>query len=268
MKGCCAIPRHTVVDPDRIRMKRMNDVVNTNHQSLLAGAPNLSAQVIDGQERCPAVARASAAGASFDARQCGSGFPVGWLRNRRTWITNHLARAPGIDIPPSGLAAERPQANPASTPEARVHALATVRLRNGDEFVVAIDAKNEAYLYACLGGSSDSARVAWFQTTDGCLIGLNLAHINAIFWSTPGSAAPKATAWDHDRLVVHFTDTPSIELGSISGDDIERLRQATISKHHATAFHTLRGRQNDPVSISIDTMTYITLPAVWLDEDP
>ena len=173
-----------------------------------------------------------------------------------------------MDVPPSDLASERSQANPASTPEARVHALATVRLRNGDEFVVAIDAKNEASLYACLGGSSDSARVAWFQTTDGCLIGLNLAHINAIFWSTPGSAAPMATAWDHDRLVVHFTDTPSIELGWISGDDIERLRQATISKHHATAFHTLRGQQNDPVSISIDTMTYITLPAVWLGNDP
>ena len=173
-----------------------------------------------------------------------------------------------MDVPPSNLAAERSRANLASIPEARVHALATVRLRNGDEFVVAIDAKNEAYLYACLGGSSDSARVAWFQTTDGCLIGLNLVHINAIFWSTPGSAAPKPTAWDHDRLVVHFTDTPCIELGWISGDDIERLRQATISKHHATAFHTLRGRQNDPVSISIDTMTYITLPAVWLGDYP
>jgi hypothetical protein len=173
-----------------------------------------------------------------------------------------------MDVPRSDLPAERSQANPTSTPEARVHALATVHLRSGDEFVVAIDAKNEAYLYACLGGSSDSARVAWFQTTDGCFIGLNLAHINAIFWSTPGSAAPMATAWDHDRLVVHFTDTPCIELGWLSGDDIERLRQATISKHHATAFHTLRGQQNDPVSISIDTMTYITLPAAWLGDYP
>jgi hypothetical protein len=128
----------------------MNDIVNSNHQFLLAETPNLPAQVIDGQERCrslspafvasgPAVSRASAAGASFDAGQCGSSFPVGWLRNRRKWIANHLARAPGMDIPPSALAAERSQANPASTPKARVHALATVRLRKGDEFVVAVD---------------------------------------------------------------------------------------------------------------------------------
>jgi hypothetical protein len=256
----------------------MNDNVNSNHQFLLSGAPNLPTQVIDGQERCrslstafaasgPAVARASAAGASFDAGQCSSSFPVGWLRNRRKWIANHLARAPGMDVPPSDLAAERSQANPASTPEARVHALATVRLRNGDEFVVAIDEAHEAYLYACLGGSSDSARVAWFETTDGCFIGLNLAHINAIFWSPPGSAAPGATAWDHHHLVVYFADKQAIELARISGDDIQRLRQATISKHRATAFHTLQGRWSDPVSVSIDSMTYITMPAAWLDED-
>jgi hypothetical protein len=253
---------------------QMNDIENSNHHSSLVGASKVS----DGQERGysfsaafvasdRSVARASAAVASFDTGQASSGFRVGWFRNGRRWVANCLARTPGKHLPPFDLAAERSRAYPVSTPEARVHALASVRLRNGDEFVVAVDEANEAYLYACLGGSSDSARVAWFETTDRCLVGLNLAHLNAIFWSPPPSAAPGATAWDHDHLVVHFADKQAIELLRISGDDIHRLRRATISKHRATAFHTLQGRSSDLVSVSIDTMTYITMPAAWLAED-
>jgi hypothetical protein len=251
----------------------MNDIVNSSHRSSLVGASKVS----DGQERgCSfsaafvasdrSVARASAAVASFDTGQAGSGFPVGWFRNGRRWVANCLARTPGKHVPPFDSAAKRSGAIPVAIPEARVHALATVRLRNGDEFVVAVDEANEAYLYACLGGSSDSARVAWFETTDRCLVGLHLAHLNAIFWSPPSSAAPAATEWDHGHLVVHFADKEAIELARISGDDILRLRRATISKHRATAFHTLQGRSSDPVSVSIDTMTYITMPAAWLAE--
>lgn len=191
---------------------------------------------------------------------------VGWMSPPDGDVTVSC-RSAGAAVPLScedSGHAHAPPLNSAAETAARVHALAAVRLRNGDEFVAAVDAKNEAYLYACLDGSSDTARVAWFETTDGCFIGLHLAHINAIFWSPPGSAAPKATAWDRDHLVVHFADKQSLELARISGDDIERLRRATISKHHATAFHTLWGRQNNSVSISIDTMTYITMPLAGL----
>jgi hypothetical protein len=40
-----------------------------------------------------------------------------------------------------------------------------------------------------------------------------------------------------------------------------------LSKHRATAFCTLWGRDDSPVPISIENMTYITMPATWLDED-
>jgi hypothetical protein len=178
-------------------------------------------------------------------------------------MAGHFARNVVAWLPP---ASEHAQASPAAVTKA-APTLAALHLRNGETLVVAVDEKNEAYLYSCLHGSADTARIAWFETVDRCLIGLNLEQLNAVFWYQPGSTAPAATEWDPIQLVVHFADKEAIALHQITSDTIGRLRGATLSKHRGTAFCTLRGRDDSPVSISIKNMTYITMPAIWLDEN-
>jgi hypothetical protein len=57
----------------------------------------------------------------------------------------------------------------------------------------------------------------------------------------------------------------TIDLHRISGEEIRRLREATLSKHRAIAFHTLHGQNDDPVSMCLENTTYITMPASWLN---
>jgi hypothetical protein len=142
--------------------------------------------------------------------------------------------------------------------------IAAIHLRNGAEFAVPLDAESEAHLQCCLEGSSDTPRFAWFETTETCLVGLNMAQVNAVFWHHPNTMTPKPTDWDHDELIVHFADRETISIHHISEDRIRRLQEATLSKHRATAFHTVRGQHDDPVSIGLENVTHITMPAVWI----
>jgi hypothetical protein len=188
---------------------------------------------------------------------------LGWCRNSRMRMASHFGRRVVTWLPP---ASEQAQASPAAVKKATPK-LAAVHFRNGEALLVAVDEKNEAYLYSCLHGSADTARIAWFETVDGCFVGLNLSQLNAVFWYQPDLMAPAAAEWDPTRFVVHFADKEAIALRQITGDAIDKLRGATLSKHRATAFCTLRGRADAQVSISIENMTYITMPATWLDED-
>jgi hypothetical protein len=156
---------------------------------------------------------------------------------------------------------------PSKTAERTVTKSAAVHFHNGETLVFTVDRENEAYLYSCLHGSADSARIAWFETVGGCLVGLNLTQVDAVFWYDAGPTAPATAEWDPMRLVVHFADKEEITLHQITGAAIDKLRGATLSKHRATAFCTLRGRDDAPVSISIDNTTYMTMPAEWLSED-
>lgn len=197
--------------------------------------------------------------ASFGEDHRGGAFPRGWFGTSRVWIAEHFARTPIMrssiaNSPPEKLA---PAAGIASK-------VVTVHLHNGKEFVVAVDAKNEAYLYSCLNGSNDTARVAWFETVDGCFVGLNIAQINAVFWHVVGPTMQNSTAWDRSLLMVHFADKENIALEQVSGEEIARLRGASMSKHRFTQFHTLHGRGED-VSINIETITHVTMPLAWLD---
>jgi len=186
----------------------------------------------------------------------------GWCRNGRGRIAGHFAQTADVWLPATPEHAPALAAVKRAAPK-----LATVRFCNGEVLVVAVNEKHEAYLYSCVHGSADTPRIAWFETIDGCFIGLNLAQLNAVFWHQPGSTAPAASDWDPTRLVVHFADKQAIALHQITGDSIERFRGATLSKHRATTFCKLCGQDDAAVSISIENMTYITMPASWLGKD-
>jgi hypothetical protein len=147
------------------------------------------------------------------------------------------------------------------------HKLVALHFHNGDVLAVLVDDKNEAYLYSCLHGTADTARVVWFETADRRFVGLNPAQLNAVFWHRVDSAAPAVTEWEPTRLTVHFADKETIALHQIAVDEIDKLREATLSKHRATSFWTLRGQDDEPVSISIDNMTYIARSAGWRRKD-
>jgi hypothetical protein len=230
----------------------MSDIGNTGLRSAVGAMTNLPNQAA--VEHCCSV---QAAGTSDQLSW------FGWCRSGRKRMASHFARTAVAWSPP---ASENAQPSPAvvkrPTPK-----MAAVHFRNGEALVVAVDEKNEAYLYSCLHGSADTARTAWLETVDACFIGLNLAQLNAVFWYQPGSTAPVAAEWDPARLVVHFADKEAIALHQVTVDTIDRLRAATLSKHRATAFCSLHGQDDAPVSISIENMTYITMPATWLHED-
>jgi hypothetical protein len=192
--------------------------------------------------------------ASSNTGRYKAGLPRAWLRYGRKWIADHF--------PPLDLTGE---SDPACVSGVQSPAQAVIHLHNGERLVVAVDKRNEAYFYRCLQGLRDAARVSWFETIDGCLVGLNIAQVNVVFWGSERPTTPRPTECNPDQLAVHFADKASITLPRISDTQIEQLREATVSRHRARAFFTLRGQRGDPVSISLQTMTYISMPAAWVD---
>jgi hypothetical protein len=189
-----------------------------------------------------------------------------WFQYGRRWIAHCAVRVSAGHVPPLEATSQNFRGNLALAAGIPVK-LAAIHLRNGQECVFAVDAQNEAHLDYCLKRSRDTSRVAWFKTVDECLVALNLSQLNAVVWYRPGPVAPKCTAWERRQFTAHFADRATIALQQISSTAIERLREATLSKRGVTAFHLLKGRQDDPVSISIENMTCITMPAAWLCRD-
>lgn len=187
--------------------------------------------------------------------------PPGWFQSGLKWVESHLPRTFA-----ARLAALEPFID-RSRQDAPSHG--TVHLRNGDRIAIEIDAENGAYLRDDLRkwGSEDIGRVAWFETIDGCLLGLNLTQVTRICWGPPAPAAAEAAAWDRDHVVVHFDNGETIALPRIGGEKIGLLRGATIANRGRAGFHVLPAEQNEQMSINLDTLTYVTMPAIWLDDD-
>ena len=79
-------------------------------------------------------------------------------------------------------------------------------------------------------------------------------------------AASGPTAWDRAHLVLHTVDREPVRLPRVPGDEIDRLRGATICRQGGR-FFTLGAGRECPASFSLDSMTYVTLPSSWLDDD-
>jgi len=137
-----------------------------------------------------------------------------------------------------------------------VRPLATIALHNGETFAVALDEENGSYLERCRGerGAPGYAHVVWFETIDGWLIGLNLDHVKAISWASAEPQSPGLNAWDRGHVTMNFATGQRSALPRMSGDEIDRLRGAT-----------LMNRRKPPYAF--DKVTYITMPAAWLDDE-
>ncbi len=150
-----------------------------------------------------------------------------------------------------------------------VRSLATVNFHNGESFTVVLDDENGPYLDECLRERRvpGTAHVVWFETVDGCLVGVNLDQVNLISRGGAGLAAPGAGGWDRDHVILHFADKQPVALPRIDGDEIDRLRGATLLNRRRAPYHSLPGQADGRVSINLDQVTYITLPASWLDDE-
>jgi hypothetical protein len=211
----------------------MSHVVNSEFDPS-ASAATLAIQPITGSAKTHATA---ARATLFEAGQCTERPLSRWLRRSRKSFADRVARASAIRVLPNAPIDEL--SHHRSDAATRALKLAAIHLRNGEEFAVIADVENEAYLYNCLQGSSDTPRIGWFKTVDGSFVGLNASQVNAIFWYSPDTTAMWPTGFNPENLIAHFFDKESIALPRITGDEIDRLRGATMSKHRGTAFFTL-----------------------------
>lgn len=142
-------------------------------------------------------------------------------------------------------------------------ARAVLRFRDGAEIAVDIDAENGSYLRQCVRRPR-KARFAWFETRDGFLIGANPAAIAAVDWPPPGATTTAAdTRLDRDHLVLRFSDGRAQLLSPIAGDDIDRLRGATLCEHGDPPDYTSASL----ASIPVERLVLATLPSAWMDAD-
>ena len=146
---------------------------------------------------------------------------------------------------------------------------ATVELRNGQAFLLALDPERSAYLRDCLKerGARGRPDLVWFETVDGCLVGLNLDQVNLVSWGGAGIDAAARIDWDHAHVVVHFADGEPVALARINGDEIDRLRGASLPNRRRPPFYTLRAPDDAEVAINFEPLTYVTMPAAWLDDE-
>jgi hypothetical protein len=146
-------------------------------------------------------------------------------------------------------------------------AVVTLRLRTGEEIVVEVDGENQDYICGCLAGGPEAVRFMWFETADGCLLGVNLAHVDAVAWNAAEPDAPDRSPWRRDCAAMRFSDGTSMQLPEIAGEAIEYLEGATIQAHRRQAFYLLRYADGRAVSINLETLMCVAMPATWLDVD-
>jgi hypothetical protein len=110
-------------------------------------------------------------------------------------------------------------------------------------------------------------RFIWFETVDGCLVGVNPAHVDAVGWYAADPNAPVQSPWKRDCVVARFSDGASMQLPEIRGQAIEYLKGATIRAHHRNSFYLLSDANGRAVSINLETLMCVTMSALWLDAD-
>lgn len=177
------------------------------------------------------------------------------------WLRDLIATGYRMGIP-LGLVLRRRQGKGPAVPTSA----ATFHLRTGEVVCVEVDEENDEYIRGCLAEGSGAVGLLWFETTDGCFRGINLAYVDAVNWTAAGSLATDPRSWRHDCITMRFSDGTSMELPRITGDTIEYLKGATI-RAHKKPFHLLSCADGRSVSINCENLMSVTMPATWLDED-
>lgn len=137
-----------------------------------------------------------------------------------------------------------------------------LRLRTGETLRVEVDDENHDYIRGWLKPGCAPAFI-WFETADGCLMGINLAHVEE---AVSGAAEPaNPSPWNRDRVVLRFSDGASMQLPKITGETIDYLQGATIRAPRGEHLYGLCCG-GETVSLDLDTLMCVTLPAAWLDD--
>lgn len=136
------------------------------------------------------------------------------------------------------------------------------RLRTGERFAVDLDDENHDYLRGWLRRERTPVFV-WFETADGCLVGLNLAHVEEM--AAGAGASGGRLSWTRDGVTLRFADGTSRELPKIAGEAIDYFQGATLRVSCGERQHSLRCT-GETVTVDLGTLSCVTLPAAWLDE--
>ncbi len=151
--------------------------------------------------------------------------------------------------------------------EPAAEARAVLHFHGGERLVVDVDAENGGHLRA--GFDRRGKRpFDWFETTDGFLIGVDLAAIEAIDWQSPAAPAPAASRLDRDHLVLRFGSGDALRLSQIAADDIDRLRGATVCGHAGGRFRLEERAGGPAAAIPLEGLLFATLPGPWMDAEP
>jgi hypothetical protein len=144
---------------------------------------------------------------------------------------------------------------------------AVLHFRDGSQLALDVDAEYGDYLRSSFERHG-KRHFAWFETTDGFLIGADLAALAAIDWLPLAAAAPEASRLDRDHLVLRFSGGQPLQLSQIAADDIDRLRGATICDRNGKPLQLTECAGAREVSIRAETLVLATLPVHWMDVEP
>jgi hypothetical protein len=153
---------------------------------------------------------------------------------------------------------------PAPVPTARPRAV--LHFRDGRQLALDVDAENGDHLRTSFEGRG-KRHFAWFETTDGFLIGADLEAVAAIDW-VPPAAAPEGSRLDREHLVLRFSSGQVLQLSQIAAEDIDRLRGATVCDRGGKSFRLAECAGAREASIRVETLLLATLPALWMDAEP
>jgi len=139
------------------------------------------------------------------------------------------------------------------------------RLGPVETLVVELDEENAHYIRRRLAVDYEPAGFIWFETTDGCQRGINLAHVDAVNWKPQGTRTADPLSWRRDCVSLRFSDGAVMELPKIVGETIEYLKGATL-RMRRKPFHIVHYADGRTVSINLQNLVWVTMPAAWLDE--
>jgi hypothetical protein len=185
---------------------------------------------------------------------------------RAPWLQELISVGYRMGIPMGALRSRRRPLGPING-VASVGSAVQFQLCTGETFVVDLDEENADYIRGRLAVDYDSAGFIWFETTDGCLRGINLAHVDAVNWKSQGTKTADPLSWRHDCVSMRFSDGAAMELPKTVGETIEYLKGATL-RMHRKPFHLVRYADGRTVSVNLQNLVWVTMPAAWLDEDP
>src|SRR5581483_7177966 len=119
------------------------------------------------------------------------------------WMKTLIARGHRMGIPFTPLSARR-RTNNSTAEIAGNRWVAICHLRTGEEIVFEVDKENKDYIYGCLAKRSKTLHFMWFETGDGCLVGINLAATDAVGWMSGDVDASVRSPWKRDCVVMRF----------------------------------------------------------------